>query len=102
MNALFAVAVVSLAAGGKQDQQRVENIVPFDVASCSAPKLAAPPANAEAMSGALRLLRPAVLECLTDAKARGGADANVTLTAADGKVAVSGIEGAGKACIEKA
>src|SRR5689334_1862616 len=99
MNALIAVAAVSLSAGS-QDKQKVENLIPFDVASCFAPKTSPAP-NADGVNAALRSLRPAVIECLLDAKARGGAEATVTLTAEGGKVSVSGVEGAGKACIEK-
>jgi hypothetical protein len=102
MNALIAVAVLTLSAGGKPpEQQRVENLVPFDVASCFTPK-ASVPSNAEGVSGALRLLRPSAIECLVDAKARGGGEATVGLTFTDGGVTASGVEGPGKACIEKA
>lgn len=103
MNTWVAVAGALLSASPKQEQQRVANLVPFDVATCSTPKVVMPsPPNTESVTGALRLIRPHVLECLTDAKARGAGDAPVTIAASDGGVTVTGAEGPGKACIEKA
>ncbi|MBK7857683.1 MAG: hypothetical protein IPJ65_03435, partial [Archangiaceae bacterium] len=101
MTALISVAVLCLAAEkAAPDRQRVENLVPFDVAGCFAPTASIAP-NAEGVTGGLRLARPAVLECLTDAKARGSAT-RVTLTFENGAVTATSVEGEAKACIEKA
>src|SRR5262245_29358610 len=102
MTALFALTPsLALLVSAAGEQQRVSNLLPFDVAICSPPKISLPAApNAESVTGALRLLRPAVLECLVDPKSRAGADPVVTIKTA----AVSGanLSAEGKACVEKA
>jgi hypothetical protein len=98
MNALIAAAV--LLAG--PEQQRVVNLVPFDVASCFPPKVTLPnPPNAESVAGALRSVRPALLECLVDAKSHGAADGTV-VTLNGHAVTGTNLEESGKACVEKA
>lgn len=83
------------------EQQKVVNIVPFDVATCfpSKPLLPSPP-NAEAVAGALRGARPSVLECLVNPSTHGAA--TETLVTLNGH-AVTGknLEPNGKTCVEQ-
>ncbi len=83
-------------------QQRVMNLIPFDVATCFPAKPALPaPLNAEAVAGALRAARPGILECLVDPKSRGAAPETV-ITLNGRTVTGTNLEESGKACIEKA
>lgn len=100
MHAPLFVTLVALSAQPAQDPQKVANIIPFDIASCFPPK-ATPAANPEGVSGALRLLRPHVIECLADGKLRAG-DVTVTVATGEAGLTVTGADGAAKACIEKA
>jgi hypothetical protein len=83
------------------EQQRVVNLVPFDVASCFPQKPALPtPPNAESVAAALRTARPSVLECLVDPSTHGPwRDTAITL---NGHTVTGGnLQESGKACIEK-
>lgn len=105
----FACATGSGAsAGPKAEQQRVKNIVPFDLANCFPPKLELPrPANEAILAGFWVAAQPQVQECVVDPGNRGADKAtrvNVTLTVSengqDVKVAGTNLSAAGKSCVE--
>jgi hypothetical protein len=123
-NAVLAAAVVCCACAGSKSAERsepnapavetksfkVQNLIPFDIALCSAPTLEVPkPATKESLLGALLAGRPALLECLVDPASRGpalesGATITATLASSGPSFAIDGtnLTEAGKACLQKA
>lgn len=123
-NALLIAMLVCAACAGSKSAERadpapaavetksfkVQNLIPFDLALCSAPTLEVPkPVTKESLLGALLSARPALLECLVDPSSRGpAADSEATVTAtvattgASFAVAGTNLTDSGKACLEKA
>jgi hypothetical protein len=102
MTSLVLVLLCANPPAPGPEQQRVVNLVPFDVASCFPQKPALPtPPNAESVAAALRTARPSVLECLVDPKARGPA-ADTVVSLNGHTVAGTNLESSGKTCVEKA
>jgi hypothetical protein len=96
------------AATSAQDTVRVSNQVAFDVASCSQPITLPQNVTPNALVGALKAARPAVMECMVAPTSRGAAKAtNVVarLSVSDqgGKHTVTGdnLTPEGQACIQK-
>jgi hypothetical protein len=117
----FVAACVALGlacAGGQSggattataaERQRVQNLVPFNVASCFPTKLdLGKHANEYTLQAAFRGARPAITECLVDGKVQNptGTKGKVTITL-DGSgttvtVTGDGLQPAATGCIEKA
>lgn len=96
------------AAAAAEDTVRVSNQVAFDVASCSQPITLPQNVTPNALVGALKAARPAVMECMVAPTSRGPAKAtNVVarLSVSDqgGKHTVTGdnLTPEGQACIQK-
>lgn len=89
---------------------KVSNLLPFDLALCSAPALELPkPVTKESVVGALLISRPAMLECLVDPESRGpapesAATITTTVSPSGATYAVEGVNltETGKACLQKA
>jgi hypothetical protein len=114
------VVVLGLACAGGQSagtgaaspaqRQRVQNLVPFDVANCFPTKLdLGKTANEYTLQAAFRGAVPAINECLVDGKVQNPnaptkGKANVLMDASGTTVTVSGdgLQPAATACIEKA
>ena len=99
------------AAAAPAERQRVQNLVPFNVATCFPSKLElGKTANEYTLQAAFRGARPAINECLVDSKvvqnpnAPTKGKATVTLDTSGTNVAVAGdgLQPAATACIEKA
>ena len=95
-------------AAPAQDTHRVSNQVAFDAASC--PQVITLPENVtpNALVGALKSARPAVMECLVAPASRGPAKttnvvAKISVSDKDGKHTVTGdnLSPEGQACIQK-
>lgn len=115
------IAVVALACAGGQsaptaaaaspaERQRVQNLVPFDVASCFPGKLdLGKIANEYTLQAAYRGARPAINECLADGKVqnanaptKGKAAISLDGTGTSVTITGDGLQTAAAACIEKA
>src|SRR5215468_7844919 len=113
------VAVGLACAGGQStgmnppaaaQQQRVQNIIPFNLATCFPTKLdLGKTANEYTLQAAFRGALPAINECLVDAKVQNPnaptkGKVTVTLDSSGTTVGVTGdgLQPAGAACIEKA
>ncbi|HEY1418024.1 MAG TPA: hypothetical protein VGF41_08960 [Myxococcaceae bacterium] len=100
----------SSAAAPTEQRQRVQNLTPFDIGTCFPGKVdMGKTANEYTLQAAFRAARPAVNECLTDAKVQNGTTATkgkaaMTIDASGTTVAVSGdgVQPAATGCIEKA
>jgi hypothetical protein len=98
------------AAASPAERQRVQNLVPFDVATCFPGKLnLGKSANEYTLQAAYRGARPAINECLADGKAqnanaptKGKAGISLDGTGTSVTVTGDGLQGAAAACIEKA
>jgi hypothetical protein len=115
-----AVAVAVACAGGQSggttaaasaaERQRVQNLVPFDVASCFPSKLdLGKTANEYTLQAAYRGARPAINECLADGKLLNASaptkgKASISMDASGTSVTITGdgLQPAAIACIEKA
>jgi hypothetical protein len=100
----------STAAAPTEQRQRVQNLTPFDIGTCFPSRVdMGKTANEYTLQAAYRAARPAINECLTDARVQNGT------TATKGKVAMSidssgttvavtgeGLQPAATGCIEKA
>ena len=112
------MGVVFLACAGGQgagtgsptERQRVQNLVPFDIANCFPTKLdLGKTANEYTLQAAYRAARPAIYECLTDGKVqnpnaptKGKAAISVDGTGANVTITGDGLQPTAAACIEKA
>lgn len=115
------IAVVAVACAGGQsapttaaanpaERQRVQNLVPFDVATCFPGKLnLGKVANEYTLQAAYRAARPAINECLADGKlqnasapTKGKAAVSLDGTGTTVTVTGEGLQPAAVACIEKA
>ncbi|RPH71054.1 MAG: hypothetical protein EHM78_08855 [Myxococcaceae bacterium] len=98
------------AGAAPTERQKVQNLVPFDIGTCFPSKLdLGKTANEYTLQAAFRGARPAINECLTDAKvqAAGSATKGKVTMSIDGSgtnvtLASDGLQPAGAACIEKA
>ena len=98
------------AAANPAERQRVQNFVPFNVANCFPSKLdLGKTANEYTLQAAFRGARPAINECLVDAKVqnpnaptKGKATVTIDSSGTTVTVAADGLQPAGSACIEKA
>jgi len=98
------------AAAAPGERQRVQNLVPFDIATCWPRRLdLGKTANEFTLQAAYRGARPAINECLVDARVQNPAattkgKATITIDGTGASVAVTGdgLQPAGAACIEKA
>jgi hypothetical protein len=113
-----AIAVAVACAGGQSgstaanpaERQRVQNLVPFDVANCFPSKLdLGKTANEYTLQAAYRGARPAINECLADGKVQNASaatkgKASISMDASGTSVTVTGdgLQPAATACIEKA
>jgi len=120
MVAVAAIAVAVACAGGGQaattstaapaERQRVQNLVPFDVANCFPSKLdLGKTANEYTLQAAFRGARPAINECLADGKVQNASaatkgKASISMDASGTSVTVTGdgVQPSATACIEKA
>lgn len=112
------IAVVVLACAGGQsaggaspsERQRVVNLVPFDISTCFPPKLdLGKTANEYTLQAAFRGARPAIQECLADARVqnpnaptKGKVAISIDGTGTTVAVSGDGLQPAGQTCIEKA
>jgi hypothetical protein len=115
------IAVVAVACAGGQsapttaaanpaERQRVQNLVPFDVATCFPGKLdLGKVANEYTLQAAYRAARPAINECLADGKlqnasapTKGKAAVSLDGTGTSVTVTAEGLQPAAVACLEKA
>jgi hypothetical protein len=115
--AAVAVAVACAGGGGGSHQhrrdpaerQRVQNLVPFDVANCFPSKLdLGKTANEYTLQAAFRGARPAINECLADGKVQNASaatkgKASISMDASGTSVTVTGdgLQPRPTACIEK-
>jgi len=99
------------AAANPAERQRVQNLVPFNVANCVPSKLdLGKTANEYTLQAAFRGARPAINECLTDGKnvqnpnapAKGKATITIDGSGTTITVAGEGFQPTATACIEKA
>jgi len=98
------------AGAAPAERQRVQNIVPFDLATCFPTKVdLGKHANEYTLQAAYRAARPAINECLVDAKVqtpgattKGKATMTIDSSGATVSVTGEGLQPAGAACIEKA
>jgi hypothetical protein len=98
------------AAASVEQQMRITNQSPFDVAACQPRQMSLPqPANQGILVGALVSVRPQLMECLVDPKARGPEKTTrvvvkSTVTEQGGTHAISGenLTPEGQACLQKA
>ncbi len=98
------------ASAAPTERQKVQNLVPFDVGTCFPKKLdVGKTANEYTLQAAYRGARPAINECLTDAKVQNPSaptkgKATISMDASGTTVSVTGdgLQPAGAACIEKA
>jgi len=112
-----AIAVAVACAGGQSgsaanavDRQRVQNLVPFDVANCFPSKLdLGKTANEYTLQAVYRAARPAIDECLADGKVQNASaptkgKASISMDASGTSITVTGdgLQPAATACIEKA
>lgn len=95
--------------GGKPAEPQklaITNVIPFDVAACGPRALKLTPLTAEALTGAMLSMNPAVQECFVDLTARDGQgfDLKGKITVDDKGVTVDvtglGASASGKACVE--
>lgn len=112
------VALGLACAGGQSagtaatpaERQRVQNIVPFNLGTCFPTRLdLGKTANEYTLQAAFRGARPAINECLVDAKVqnpnaptKGKATVTIDSSGTTVNVAADGLQPAGSACIEKA
>jgi hypothetical protein len=112
------IGIVFLACAGGQgagtaapaERQRVQNLVPFDIANCFPTKLdLGRTANEYTLQAAFRGARPAIQECLTDAKVQNPnvptkGKATITVDGSGTAVTLSsdGLQPAAASCIERA
>jgi hypothetical protein len=113
------IGLVTLACAGGQtsgagaaptERQKVQNLVPFDIGTCFPSKLdLGKTANEYTLQAAFRGARPAISECLTDAKVqnprtatKGKATMSIDGSGTTVTVTGDGLQPAGAACIEKA
>jgi len=114
------VGIVLLACAGSQstgtaaaptaDRQRVQNLIPFDIASCFPTRLElGKTANEYTLQAGFRGARPAINECLVDAKVqnpnvatKGKATINIDSSGTAVTVAADGLQAAAAGCIERA
>jgi hypothetical protein len=113
------IGFVLLACAGGQstapaappaERQRVQNLVPFDVANCFPTTLAlGKKANEYTLQAAFRAARPAIQECLADAKVQNPnaptkGKATITIDGSGTAVGLTGdgLQPAAASCIEKA
>jgi len=114
--AVVAVAVACASGGGgastaanPAERQRVQNLVPFDVANCFPGKLdLGKTANEYTLQAVFRGARPAINECLADGKVQNASagtkgKASISMDASGTSVTVTadGVQPAATACIEK-
>lgn len=114
---LFAAVFALACAGGQSaggasaaERERVVNLVPFDIATCFPTKLnLGKTANEYTLQAAFRAARPAIGECLVDAKVQNPAvatkgKATITMDPSGTTVAVAadGLKPAAVGCIENA
>jgi hypothetical protein len=100
----------STSAAPTEQRQRVQNLTPFDIGTCSPNRVdMGKTANEYTLQAAYRAARPGINECLTDAKVQSGTaatkgKATMTIDASGTNVAVSGegLQPGATACIEKA
>ncbi len=113
-----AVAVAVACAGGQSgstaaspaERQRVQNLVPFDVANCFPSKLdVGKTANEYTLQAAYRAARPFINECLADGKVQNASaptkgKASISMDASGTSITITGdgLQPAATACIEKA
>jgi hypothetical protein len=98
------------APANPAERQRVQNLVPFNLATCFPTTLdLGKTANEYTLQAAFRGARPAISECLVDAKVQNPSaptkgKATVTIDSSGTTVTVTadGLQPAGSACIEKA
>jgi hypothetical protein len=98
------------AAGPTEQRQRVQNLTPFDIGTCFPNAVdMGKTANEYTLQAAYRAARPAINECLTDAKVQSGTTgtkgkATMTIDPSGTTVAVAadGLQPAATGCIEKA
>jgi len=98
------------AAAAVEQQMRITNQSPFDVAACQPEKVELPqPANQGILVGAVLSARPQVMECLVDPKSRGPekttrVEVKTTVNEQGGTHAISGenLTPEGQACVQKA
>jgi len=98
------------AAGPTEQRQRVQNLTPFDIGTCFPSKVdVGKTANEYTLQAAYRAARPALNECLTDAKVQSGTaatkgKATMTIDSSGTNVTVTGegLQPGATACIEKA
>ncbi len=113
----IAVFVLACASGqsttggaSAAERERVVNLVPFDLATCFPPKLnLGKTANEYTLQAAFRAARPAIGECLADAKVQNPAaatkgKATIAMDASGTNITVhaDGLKPAGISCIENA
>jgi hypothetical protein len=119
MGVVAGLVVLGLACAGGQstgtaaapaERQRVQNLVPFDVATCFPSKLdLSKTANEYTLQAAFRGARPAINECLVDGKVqnpnaptKGKATVSLDASGTTVTVAADGLQPEAAACIEKA
>lgn len=84
----------------------ITNVIPFDIAACGPRALKLSPLTAEALTGAMLSMNPAVQECFVDLTSRDGQgfDLKGKITVDDKGVNVEvnglGASASGKACVE--
>ncbi|HUM13632.1 MAG TPA: hypothetical protein VLT82_21980 [Myxococcaceae bacterium] len=112
------IGIVLLACAGGQstgtaapaERQRVQNLVPFDIGNCFPTKLdLGKTANEYTLQAAFRGARPAIQECLADAKVqnpnvatKGKASLSIDGSTTSVTVAGEGLQPAASSCVEKA
>jgi len=97
-------------AAAPTERQRVQNLVPFNLATCFPTTLdLGKTANEYTLQAAFRGARPAISECLVDAKVqnpnaptKGKATVTIDSSGTTVTVTADGLQPAGNACIEKA
>ena len=98
------------AAAPTEQRQRVQNLTPFDIGTCFPSRVdMGKTANEYTLQAAYRAARPAINECLTDARVQNGTTAtkgkaSMTIDSSGTTVAVTGdgLQPAATSCIEKA
>ncbi|HVP59682.1 MAG TPA: hypothetical protein VMT11_03965 [Myxococcaceae bacterium] len=112
------IGIVFLACAGGQaagtaapaERQRVQNLAPFDIANCFPTRLdLGKTANEYTLQAAFRGARPAIQECLVDAKVqnpsvttKGKATLSIDGSATTVTVTGEGLQPAASSCLEKA
>lgn len=91
---------------GEPQKLAITNVIPFDVAACGPRPLKLSPLTAEALTGAMLSLNPAVQECFVELTSRDGQGfdlkGKITVDEKGVNVEVNGLgaSASGKACVE--